>query len=232
MIDIEQRLAANLEAVMGQVLAPPRSRVERALIAVHVPERWARLMSATPTLRWSWAIALGAVLLFAASAGGADWDSADRVAILLALAPLAPVVAVAAAYGPGVDRSHQVMLVAPLSGLRLLLLRSVTVVAMAAALTALAALAAPSGGWLRVAWLLPSLATTAATLAVGARVGLQRAAIGVGAVWLALVIVVGESTDDAVAAFRLPAQIAAAVVATAAAGALYAERRRLDRWAS
>ena len=83
-----------------------------------------------------------------------------------------------------------------------------------------------------MAWLLPSLATTIATLAVGARVGLQRAAIGVGVVWLTLVIVAGESTDDAVAAFRLPAQIAAASVAVAAGAALYAERRRLDRWVS
>jgi hypothetical protein len=224
---LEQRLAANLEMVMGEIMAPRTSRSERALQRIGVPERSARLMAATPAWRWSWFAAIAAVLVFAAGAAG-EWQGNDQLAILLAIAPLVPVVAVALSYSPGVDQSREVLLVAPLSGLRLLLLRTTAVLALAIAVSLIAALAAPTGGWLRLAWLLPSLATTSMTLLLGSRWGLGRSAAGVSVGWLAIVAVAGQSASDAVAAFNWAGQLAAAIVAAAATVLLVGARHRWE----
>ena len=228
--DIEQRLAINLEMVMGEILAPRRSRFERCLLRLRMPEPTARLVAATPSLRWSWIAAVCAVLLFAASASGNATRPADQLAVLLALAPLVPIVAVAATYGPRADRSYEVTLVAPLSGLRLLIVRTLTVVAATAAITLLAAVTAPTGGWLRFAWLLPSAATTTVTLALASRIPIAKATAIVGVSWLLIVVAVGQLQSDAVAAFRWPAQILAAVIVIAATAHLAITRQRFERW--
>lgn len=228
--ELDQRLAANLDAIMGEVLAPRRSRLERVLLALRVPEPTARLVAATPVLRWAWFAAVGVVLLFAASAGAQQWQPGDQLAVFLALAPVAPVVGVALAYGPQADRAHEVAVAAPLSGVRLLLVRTITVLVAACGLSLLTVLAAPTRGWLRLAWLLPALATTTATLALATRVDVRRAAAGVAGAWLVMVIVVAQVAADVVAPFRLAGQLGAAACAVVAVGALVGQRRRLDRW--
>ncbi|MEQ1873668.1 MAG: zf-HC2 domain-containing protein [Ilumatobacteraceae bacterium] len=227
---IEERLANNLDAIMGEITAPKRSRFERALLALRVPEPTARLMAATPVLRWAWFAAVGLVLLMAAGAGSKQWEAGDQLAVFLALAPIVPVLGVALAYGPHSDRAYEVTVATPLSGLRLILLRTVTVVVAAAALSLLTVLTSPTEGWLRLAWMLPALATTSMALAVGAYVGVRRAAIGVGLGWLTLVVFVAQINDDATAPFGVIGQVGAAVVAVAGAVTLVIGRRRLDRW--
>lgn len=229
-LDLDRRLAANLDAIMGELDAPRRSRFERGLLRVGVPEPTARLIAATPVLRVAWFAAVGVVMLFAAVAGSEQWQAGGQLAVFLALAPVVPVVGVALAYGPQADRSHEVALAAPLSGLRLALLRTVTVLLAAVAVTLPAVLASPTHGLLRLAWLLPALATSTAALALGARIGVRRAAGGVAAAWLLLVIVVAQATDDAVAPFRLAGQLGAAGIAVAAGLVLAAQRARFDRW--
>jgi hypothetical protein len=224
-----ERLARVFDGVVAEIAAPPRSRLERMLIAVRCPEPTARVVAATPVLRWAWAIAVLVVLLFAAGAAGNDWRDADRIVFLLALAPLVPVVGVAAAYGASADRAYEVATAAPLSGLRLLLLRTAAVLGGSVAVTLLVALLTPAGGWLRLAWIVPSIATTACTLALATRLDMRRAAQLVTLAWLVAVIVVAQATDDAVAAFRVPAQLGAAAFAAAAVVAVCAGRRRLDR---
>lgn len=228
--DLERRLAANLDAIMAELVAPPTSRFERFLVAARVPEPTARLMAATPMLRWAWFAAVGIVLVLASSAGDASWDQRDRLALLLALAPVVPVISVALAYGAHADRAFEVAVAAPLSGLRLLLLRSMTVVAAAAVLTFIAVLTSPTEGLLRLAWLAPSLATTSLTLAIGARSGLPRAATWVGVSWLALVVLIAQVTDDAVAPFRWTGQAAATAVFVVSSVIVVRTRTRWDRW--
>ena len=227
---IDERLASNLDAIMGEIAAPRRSRFERALLALRVPEPTARLMAATPVLRWAWFAAVGLVLVMAAGAGAKEWQPGDQLAVFLALAPIVPVLGVALAYGPHSDRAYEVTVATPLSGPRLILLRTITVVVAAAVLSLMAVLTSPTAGWLRIAWLLPALATTAAALALGAYVGLRRAAIAVGLAWLALVIIVAQVNDDATAPFRAVGQVAAAAVAVLGGAVLLVGRRRLDRW--
>ena len=141
-------------------------------------------------------------MLLAGSAGAEQWRPGDQLAVFLALAPVVPVIGVALAYGPHADRAHEVAVAAPLSGLRLILLRTITVVAAAATVSLFTVLAAPTEGWLRLAWLLPSLATTATALALATHFGVRRATIGVAIGWLALVILVAQISDDATAPFR------------------------------
>jgi hypothetical protein len=227
---LDRRLARNLDAVMGEISAPPRSRFERALLVARVPEPTARLVAATPVLRWAWFAAVTIVLLFASVAGNGQWPAGDQLAVFLALAPVVPVVGVAMAYGRQSDRSYEVGIAAPLSGLRLLLLRTVTVLVAAGAVSVITVLGAPTRGWLRLAWLLPGLATTTCTLALATRLGVRRAANLVSAAWLLLVIVIAQATDDATAPFRLVGQVAALAVAAGATVAVLLGRRRLDRW--
>ena len=91
------------------------------------------------------------------------------MAIFLTLAPLLPVAGVALSYGPAADPAYELTLAAPYSVLRLVLLRSVAVVTCTVALTAIGALALADNGWQAVAWLLPALALSAATLALSVR---------------------------------------------------------------
>ena len=228
--ELDDRLAANLDAIMGEIAAPPRSRFERLLVAMRVPEPTARLIAATPALRWSWFAAMGVVLLFAASAGAQQWRPGDQLAIFLTIAPIVPVIGVAIAYGPHVDRSHEVSVAAALSGLRLVLLRSMTVVVAAGAVSLLAVLVAPTHGWLRLAWLGPALATTSTALALATRLGVRTSAFGVILVWFTTVIVAAQVRNDAVAPFRVVGQLGSAAVLLAACVVLLGNRRQLDRW--
>ncbi len=227
---IDERLASNLDAIMGEVTAPPRSRFERALLALRVPEPTARLMAATPVLRWAWFAAVGLVLVLAAGAGSKQWQPGDQLAVFLALAPIVPVFGVALAYGPHSDRAYEVTVATPLSGLRLILLRTMTVVVAAAALSLLTVLTSPTHGWLRLAWLLPALATTSTALALGAHIGVRRAAVGVGLAWLTVVVVGAQIASDATAPFGRVGQLTAAAVTVVASAMLLVGRRRLDRW--
>lgn len=230
MNELERRLQRNLDAVLGEISAPPRSRLERALLALRVHEPTARLVAATPVLRTAWLVSVGVALLFASVAAKKTWQAGDQLAIFLALAPIVPVVGVAMAYGPQSDRAYEVSLAAPMSGVRLLLLRTATVLAAAGALSVLAMLAAPTAGWLRLAWLLPGAATTSATLAAATRTSLRRAASVVCVAWLSLVIVIAQVADDATAPFRLAGQASALAVTLLAVVLLAAGRRRLEHW--
>lgn len=115
---------------------------------------------------------LGAVLTV--DAGGTAW--------LRLLAPLLPVAGVGVAYGPGTDPAHEVLAATPAGGLRLLLQRTASVLAVT--VPAAAVVGAVTGGWAGVTWLLPALAFTAATLATGTLTRLDRAAAGWALVWV------------------------------------------------
>jgi hypothetical protein len=222
--DLDARLARSWERILGDVLAPRRSRLERAMLAVGLPERVARLAAATPSLRGAWIAAATLVLVLASSAGDAPGQSAAELATLLALAPLVPVLAVAAAYGSTADRSQRVLAVSPLAGLRLALIRTTSVLAISVVITLSVSLLNPAAGWWRVAWLLPALATTTTSLALTPRLGTRRAAVAVAVMWVAAVLSATIAVDS-LTPFGTVGQVASAVATACAAASLFAQRR-------
>src|SRR4051812_15810979 len=112
------------------------------------------------------------------------------------LAPVAPLPGVAIAWSRRHDPAWELIAGTPAAGLTLLLRRTAAVLFVV--VPALALAGSRSGVSLALT-LLPCLAFTAATIAVGALVGVRRAAIGLGAAWTLAVAL------PAVLTMRLPA---------------------------
>ena len=122
------------------------------------------------------------VAAFARIEGDGPW-------LLLVVAPLLPVAGVATAYGPALDPTYEIGVAAPMSGLRLILLRTLAVIATTIPLLAVAALVAPGGGWAVFGWLLPLFALVAITLALATAIPPERGGPVVGAGWLVALVV-------------------------------------------
>jgi hypothetical protein len=198
------RLGAVWDEVLDRVDAPRRTVVERLLLRLGVAEHTARLVCSARSLTLSWLIAVSAALAFGLLAADAG---ARGVLLFLALAPIAPVAGVAAAYGREVDPTYEVGLAAPYSSFRLLLLRSIAVLASTLLIAGAAALLLPVSGWVAVAWLLPSLALTSVTLAASTRVDPAWAAAATVFAWLVAVFTAYQSTGVPYAAFGAAGQL-------------------------
>lgn len=194
--------------------------------------RWVR---PALVLRGPWLTAVLVAVLVAAAAElvtGHATGVFGRVSTVGLLGPLAPLAGVGLCYR-ATDRGWaEAVLATPSAGLRLVLWRVLAVLAIAIPITAIVAAfdhrAAP------VAWLLPALALAAASLALGTRIELGRAAGIVAGVWIAVAIA------PAVLMRRLPIEVFSGVAqgvwaaALAACLAIMALRRaefgRLPAW--
>lgn len=223
-----QRLDANWRGIVAELDAPARSKVERVLLAVRMPEPIARTLVATPALRRAWFVATGVALLFGLGAADTSKPGASLM-MLLALAPMVPVVGVTLAYGPGSDPAHEVTLATPMSGLRLVLLRSTAVVACSMAAAGIATLLLRDKTWMSIAWLVPSLALPAVCLALSTYVAPRRAAVLVAVLWLVPLSVVNRNVTDELVVFRQWGQLALAGLAVGAAAVVSVRRETFDR---
>ncbi len=122
-----------------------------------------------------------------AAALGLDLAGTSLVlpSLVLLVAPVAPLLGVAAVWSAGLDPAHELVVASPRAGLYLVLRRSLAVlIVVIPALTV--------AGWLTgmapARWLLPCLAFTAGALALGELIGLQRAAGALVLAWTAAVI--------------------------------------------
>ncbi|MEO0493679.1 MAG: zf-HC2 domain-containing protein [Actinomycetota bacterium] len=222
------RVAANFAAVEAELDAPRSSRLARILRRFGVADTTIPLITATPALRRSWIIAVAIAVLFAANAAtSTQATGADGIIAFLTVAPLVPLAGVALAFGPGVDPTHDVAVAAPVNGFRLFLIRAITVVAASCVILLLTAWALPTGGWFRIAWLLPALAVTTVCLAASTRVDPRVAAGGVSIAWLTIVLFANQA-GGAEAAFGLIAQLIAVFVAVGGFLVFASNRRRLD----
>ncbi|MDG4767170.1 hypothetical protein O7632_24170 [Solwaraspora sp. WMMD406] len=100
--------------------------------------------------------------------------------LVLLIAPVAPLLPVAAAWSRRTDPAWELVASMPRTGLALLLRRTLAV------LTAVVPTLAAASWWTGhspVRWLLPCLAFTAGALALGGLVGVDRAALGLSVVW-------------------------------------------------
>ncbi|MCL6736678.1 zf-HC2 domain-containing protein [Streptomyces neyagawaensis] len=211
---------ARLDAALD---APRPGPVESLLIRFGVADHTARLLAATPLLRGSW---LGAVVLTLALAVVVALNASPLM--LLATAPLLPLAGVAVSFGPGLDPMYETAVVAPMHTFRLLMVRTVAVLATTTALSALASLALPSLGLAALGWLLPALALTSTGVALTARLGPVLAPALVGGAWAALVALSRLLASGTPLPFTAEGQGGAAAVAVVATVLLVAARDRFD----
>jgi hypothetical protein len=106
----------------------------------------------------------------------------DLPSLALLLAPIAPLAGVAAAWARGIDPAHELVAASPRAGLYLVLRRTVAVLVVVIPLLTVATWTSPAR------WLLPCLAFTVGTLALGGFIGVRRAAIALVCAWAALVV--------------------------------------------
>ena len=222
------RALANLAAVRAELDAPRPPGLARLLLRLGVNERTIALVTATPGLRRSWLAAVMVALLFAiGTASDSQAEGVERIVVFLTMAPLIPLLGVALAFGRGVDPTHEILIAAPLDAFRVFLVRAATVLGTSTAILLVASVMVPEGGVTRIAWLLPAVAATAATMALATRIDPRPAAFVVAAAWVTIVVIVNQATDPATT-FGPVTQVVCLVIAGAGAIVFHHRRRRLD----
>ncbi|MEU3551881.1 zf-HC2 domain-containing protein [Streptomyces longwoodensis] len=218
-------LDAGWERLDAELDAPRPGPFERVLLRLGVADHTARLLTATPILRRSWLLAVLSLLVMTVLVVRV----ADTPGLFLALAPLLPLAGVALSFGPSLDPTFEMAVVAPLHGFRLLMIRTVAVLTTGLVCNGLATLALPGYGLSALAWLLPALALTATGLALSARLGPALAPALVGGGWLALLLVATAQADGHTPVpFTAAGQSTAAGLAALATVLLVHSRDRFD----
>jgi hypothetical protein len=157
------------------------SLIERLLVRGSLSAESGRLLAAVPALRGSWVLGMSAALLFSTVA--ASFGGSLGLGLFVLVAPLAPVVGVAAAYGGDADPSHAIVTTTPYSAGRLLCLRTAAVLVSTVPAAVLAGLVLPGPSWLAVAWLGPAAAGIAMALLATPYVGISAASGTIAAGW-------------------------------------------------
>ncbi|MEU6300309.1 zf-HC2 domain-containing protein [Streptomyces erythrochromogenes] len=177
---------SGLEAGLSAAPAVPQARRRRlAGRPAHLSRQLARWL--TPTMvPWLAMITTVTVLALVLDlAGPGIGTAAGGVPLVLLLAPVLPVLGVAASWSRGLDPAYELTASAPRAGLPLVLRRTTAVLAV---LVPVLLVAGWATGAMLAQWLLPCLAFTAATLALGGVIGVTRAAVALVAVWAAVVV--------------------------------------------
>ena len=143
------------------------------------------LLAATASLRSAWLV--GAFVAVAFATGAAAFTEGTLLAPFLLVAPLVPVIGVAAAYGPHDDPLESLVVTAPHGRTRLILTRTLAVLVSALPFTALLGLLVPGPDWVAAAWLGPALALVPVLLALASFTGPRTAVAVVSIGWSGLV---------------------------------------------
>lgn len=164
----------------------PPPRLIRAARRLGVPEPTCVLLAATASLRAAW---LSGALVALGFAVAATMVQGERVLWpFLLVAPLIPVLGVAAAYGPSEDPFEALAVTAPYGRTRLILVRSVAVLVTSVPGACLLGLAVPGPAWVAVAWLGPALTMLPLVLALASWVGPRLAGAVMALAWCGVVL--------------------------------------------
>ncbi|MEW1718188.1 zf-HC2 domain-containing protein [Streptomyces sp. NPDC093109] len=154
-------------------------------------------------------------------AGSAFGFVPGEVSLVLLFAPVLPVLGVAASWSRGLDPAYELTASAPRAGLQLVMRRTASVLGVVVPVLLV-------GGWatgvMVAQWLLPCLAFTAATLALGGVVGVTRAAVVLAAVWAAVVVAPTLATSRTAFALQTDALPAWGLALALAIGVVIARR--------
>ena len=172
--------------VRDAVQSPPLPLPIRLARRCGLTEPTAILLAATASLRTAWLVSAFVAVAFATFAAGLSGGAA--LAPFLLVAPLVPVIGVAAAYGPHSDPLEALVVTAPHGRTRLILTRTLAVLVSVLPFTALLGLLLPGPSWLAVAWLGPALALVPVLLAVSSFVGPRTGGVLVALAWCAVVV--------------------------------------------
>lgn len=184
---LEPRLVERSWAgIRDAVERPPLPYPLRLARRFGLPEPTAVLLAGAASLRSAWLVGAFLSLSFATLAAYVSGGTA--LAPFLLIAPLAPVLGVAAAYGPRQDPLEALVATAPYGRTRLILLRTLAVLVSVLPVTALLGLAMPGPPWLAAAWLGPALALVPVLLALAGFVGPRAAATVVLLGWSSVVV--------------------------------------------
>ncbi len=214
-------IANGWEAVLAAVEMPQPTPAERFLLRIGLSPADTVIIATAPRILMAWFTALVCVLGFTLVARDVGGQDGMLVAFLLA-APLLPVVGVALAYGPGADPAYEAVLASPYRMLRLVLLRSAAVLAVALPLIAAVGLLLPISTTAAVAWLLPAAGFVVAVLGVSAWVNPEYAATAIAAAWVCAVAWSVRAGDPL--AVIAPLSMLGYAVLLAAAGVILAGR--------
>lgn len=189
-----------------------------------VPRGWPRWRTAPAVRVLPWLAAAAALML---AAVGLERTFENLPSLVLLVAPVAPLLPVAAAWSRRTDPAWELVASVPRTGLWLLLRRTLGVLAAVLPLLTVA------GWWTGhspALWLLPCLAFTAGSLALGGWLGVDRAALALALAWSAVVVVpslVGDRLPAVLSGASWPGWAAATVALTVVVFARAAGYRRL-----
>src|SRR5262249_4892824 len=216
-------LAAVWDRTRDTVEVPRPSVFERLLRVVGLPAHEARLVAVASAFRGVWLVGVAAVLAFATFA--AALGHARGLWVFLAVAPVVPCLVVASSYDPWIDPALEPELVTPYPALRLTLLRTIAVLALALPAVLLFGLVVP--GEAPFAWLLPAVGFVTVVLAASTWVSPLRAAIAVSSVWLAVVSLLATRSASPGEVLQARGQAGFTVLAAASFVIFLVRRRRL-----
>jgi putative zinc finger protein len=188
-----QLVERTWSGIRDAVERPPLPYPLRLARRCGLPEPTAVLLAAAASLRGAWLVGAFLSLSFATMAAYVSGGTA--LAPFLLAAPLAPVLGVAAAYGPRQDPLEALVATAPYGRTRLILLRTIAVLVSVLPGTALLGLAVPGPPWLAAAWLGPALALVPVLLALAGFVGPRSAATVVSLGWSGVVLASTRGLD-------------------------------------
>ena len=207
------------------VEVPRPSVFERLLGVAGLPAPEARLVAVASAFRGVWLTGVVAVLAFAALAAAIGHTRGEW--LFLAVAPVVPCLVVAAGYDPRLDPALEPELVTPYPVLRLILLRTIAVLALALPAMLLFGLVVP--GETAFAWLLPAVGFVTVVLAASTWVSPLRAAIAVSLAWLATVWLLAARSGSPESVLQARAQAAFLALAAASFSIFLLRRRRLHQ---
>jgi hypothetical protein len=170
------QITALLERVHVDV-GEPAGREPRRLARWAPPGVWPRLVM---------------TLMVLAAALGMDLAGTRLPSLVLLVAPVAPLLGVAAVWSSGVDPLHELAVASPRAGLYLVVQRTFAVLVVIVPALAVAGWAV---GATPARWLVPCLAFTAGALALGELIGLRTAAGVLALGWGAGVILPSVLSD-------------------------------------
>jgi hypothetical protein len=217
------RPALPWERLRAVIEVPRPTPVERLLVAIRVPATDARIVTAAHAFRTAWVTGALIVLAFvelasALGPSGGHWA-------FLAIAPLLPCLAVAASYDPDLEPALEQELAAPFPAERLVLLRTIAVLALVVPLMLVIDLVTPSPA--PYVWLLPAAGFVAAVLALSTVVTPLQGATGVATAWLLAIAATALGGHAVESLVHAPFLAGYTVLALACAAVAVSRRHRL-----